>query len=276
MPEGPEIRRAADRIAKVLDGKVAEEVYFEQRGLRSFENVLAGERVERVTSRGKALLTRFDCGLSLYSHNQLYGRWYVMRRGRKPKTNRTLRVAIHTSTHSALLYSASDIAVLDEAGLGAHPYLTRLGPDALDLDVEWRDVAARLRDKAFHRRRLSALYLDQSFVAGIGNYLRSEILFDARLEPTLRPCDLSRAEVGRLARSTLSITRRSLETGGITNPPGRVRALKADGLTRRRYRFAVFGRTNQPCYRCDWPIERIEAGSRRLYLCPSCQPERLA
>ena len=33
------------------------------------------------------------------------------------------------------------------------------------------------------RTFLTALYLDQSFVAGIGNYLRSEILFNAGLNP---------------------------------------------------------------------------------------------
>jgi endonuclease-8 len=35
--------------------------------------------------------------------------------------------------HSALLYSASDIAVLDAAGIQAHPFLSRVGPDLLDI-----------------------------------------------------------------------------------------------------------------------------------------------
>lgn len=272
MPEGPEIRRAADRLAGVLDGKTAEDVYFEQRPLKDYAQILTGARVERVTSRGKALLTHFDNQLSLYSHNQLYGRWYVMKRGALPRTNRTLRVAIHTATHSALLYSASDIAVLDDVGLRSHPFLSKLGPDALHVDVSWHDIADRLRDPAFRRRSLAALYLDQAFVAGIGNYLRSEILFDAGIAPRRRPCDLSRGEIGRLARSTLLITRRSLQTSGITNPPGRVRTLKSEGVTRRGFRFAVFARRGKPCYVCGAGIERVEANSRRLYTCPTCQP----
>ena len=45
---------------------------------------------------------------------------------------RSLRVALHTRTHSALLYSASDVDLLDAEGLAGHPFLNRIGPDILD------------------------------------------------------------------------------------------------------------------------------------------------
>ena len=115
------------------------------------------------------MLTRFDNGLTLYSHNQLYGRWYVRPRGQLPNTRRSLRVALHTADHSALLYSASDIAVLDEAGLAAHPFLARVGPDLLDPALGWRDLAARLDEPRFRGRALGGLYLDQAHLpAGEG------------------------------------------------------------------------------------------------------------
>lgn len=271
MPEGPEIRRVAIRLAKVLAGRRLEAATFSQRHLRAYGRELAGRTVRSVSSRSKALLTEFEGGLTMYSHNQLYGRWYVVRRGRKPATSRTLRVALHTATHSALLYSASDIAVLTSNELAQHPYLTRLGPEALDETVEWRDIAARLRDVAFCNRRLSALYLDQGFVAGIGNYLRSEILFDAGVDPNARPIDLSRGEIGRLSRSTLTLTRRALSTAGVTNQPRRVARLRRAGASRDDYRFAVFERDGAGCYACGSKVRRIEAGSRRLYYCERCQ-----
>lgn len=272
MPEGPEIRRAADRLDRVLARQVVEEVYFGQPALKRFESSLAGARVEVVTSRGKAMLTHFDSGLSLYTHNQLYGRWYVQKRGRLPDTNRTLRVALHTADRSALLYSASDIAVLERDELANHPFLSRLGPDVLDGELAWRAVAERLQRPRFRGRSLAALYLDQRFLAGVGNYLRSEILFDARLHPASRPKDLTRGALGRLARSTLTICQRAYATAGVTNPPRRVRQLQRAGARRSQFRFAVFGRMGEPCYRCGSPVVRMEAGSRRLYLCESCQP----
>ena len=190
MPEGPEIRRVATRIHKVLAGREAQKVVFTQPGVAGFGPKLSGQRVEWVSSRGKALLTRFDEGLTIYSHNQLYGRWYITRRDKPPRTNRTLRLGIYTETHSALLYSASEIEVHTPESLLQQKYLARLGPDALDDRVVWQDVLRQLQDRRFSGRSLASLYLDQSFVAGIGNYLRTEILFNARVSPFDRPKDL--------------------------------------------------------------------------------------
>ncbi|MBK81567.1 MAG: endonuclease VIII [Gammaproteobacteria bacterium] len=271
MPEGPEIRREADRIGEVLVGRRLVEVGFGLPRLRRYASVLTGCVVDAVDCRGKALLTRFDNGLTLYSHNQLYGRWYVRARDDLPRTNRSLRVALHTDTHSALLYSASDIEVLDDAGLAAHPFLARLGPDLLTDGLTGREIADRLRAPAFRRRTVQALYLDQGFVAGVGNYLRSEILFHARIAPDARPADLDAGAIGRLGRSTVVIGERAYRTAGLTNPPSRVAALKRRGLRRADFRFAVFAREGRPCYRCGTRIRRITAASRRLYYCPACQ-----
>ncbi|GIT27515.1 MAG: hypothetical protein CM1200mP41_35590 [Gammaproteobacteria bacterium] len=121
----------------------------------------------------------------------------------------------------------------------------------------------------FKSRRLSALYLDQQFLAGSGNYLRSEIIHDAGLDPTLRPIDLSRGQLGRLARSTLTISKRSYTTGGITNKVGIAKKLKSQGKSRAAYRFAIFDREGECCYRCGGSIIRSTLNSRRLYSCPS-------
>jgi len=271
MPEGPEIRRAADRIAAVLENRVVEEISFGLPGLQPREEELRGQRVTALETRGKALLTHFDNGLAIYSHNQLYGRWWVVRRDRYPATGRSLRLALHTRNHSALLYSASDIAVLDRDELGQHPFLCRVGPDILDRTLHWRDVAGRLVAPRFCGRSVAALYLDQSFLAGVGNYLRSEILHDAGICPRSRPRELTVKRRNSLARSTLVVSERAYRTGGITNPPHRVDALQRAGLPRSKYRHAVFGRGGNPCYRCRQPVVKEIISARRLYWCPQCQ-----
>ncbi len=271
MPEGPEIRRAADRIASVLVGERVVEADLRHPPIRHFADELTGACVTRIDTRGKAMLTRFENGLTLYSHNQLYGRWYTTRRPRLPRTNRQLRVALHTRTHSALLYSASDIEVLDEQGIAGHAFLSRIGPDILDPDLDPSAVAGRLSDDAFRNRSLAALYLDQAFLAGLGNYLRSEILWAAKVSPFARPADLDRNARRRLARNTLKLPQRSYRTGGVCVPKGLFRDLERAGERYGERRFQVFGRDGKPCRRCGATLMRTTAGSRNLFMCETCQ-----
>ncbi len=272
MPEGPEIRRVADRLSRALAGRPATEVWFAFEELESDAAELSGRVVERVDSWGKAILTRFAGGRVVYSHNQLYGRWYVKPAGQRPETGRQLRLAIHNHRKSALLYSASDIAVLDADRLDEHPFLARLGPDVLSPGLDRATVAARLGDERFRRRQLAALLLDQGFVAGLGNYLRAEILHASGIHPRRRPADLDDDELERLAGEILAVTRQSFQTGGVTNDLELVERLKAEGKTRSKYRFRVYQRDGRPCYRCGEVVVRDDAGGRGMFHCPFCQP----
>ena len=273
VPEGPEIRRAADAIARVLEGEMIHAVRFGLPKLRRHAKTLRNQRVTEVETRGKALLTHFDHGYSIYSHNQLYGVWRVVKGHKLPQSSRSLRLLLQTDSHSAILYSASDISVWRTPELPSHPFLARIGPDIMDRSLHWRDILARLRLDRFTGKSLAALYLDQTFLAGNGNYLRSETLHRARLHPLLRPRDLSRGQAGALARETLALSRRSYETGGITLAPRLANTLQRQGARRGQRRFYVFGRAGLPCYHCGGDIERLELAGRRLYLCPQCQPD---
>ena len=270
MPEGPEIRRAADRLAEVMIGRPLTLAWFAFPGLKRFEQSLRGHVVESIVPHGKALLTGFDHGWTLYSHNQLYGVWTVARAGERPDTSRSLRVALENSEHAILLYSASDVAMWRTRDLGRHPFLAKLGPDVLDPALDAATVAARLQDPRFSRRNLGALLLDQAFLAGMGNYLRAEVLFAARLHPRQRGCELDPTQTGVLAKALLDIPRRSYATRGIEAAGGMRREYLTD--TPDAFRFAVFDREGQPCPVCGTAIRRMESSGRRLYLCPRCQP----
>jgi len=271
MPEGPEIRRAADQLARALAGRLATEVYFRFARLRRFSEHLIGEVVVDVETRGKAMLIRFANGLAIFTHSQLYGRWYVERNGSQPLTTRELRLAIRNAEHSAFLYSASEIEVLDDAGLERHPFLSRLGPDVLSPQLAAADLSERLLESRFARRQLAALLLDQGFVAGLGNYLRSEVLHRAGVHPARRPIDCSADEIARIAAAICELPRQSYRSGGVTNDPERAAKLRARGVSPGDSRFLVFRRDGEDCYACGEKIIELGGGGRRLYLCPHCQ-----
>ncbi|MCC5881226.1 MAG: endonuclease VIII [Halomonas sp.] len=273
MPEGPEIRRAADRLHEQLAGRRLEAVWFAFPELADEADSLMGREVAAVDSWGKALLTRFDDGRVLYSHNQLYGVWKLHDAEREPDTQRSLRVRLTAEGRSASLYSASDVSLWPVDRLDEHPFLSRLGPDLLTHGVTPEQAMARLCEARFARRRLGGLLLDQSLFAGIGNYLRSEILFFAGLSPTARVVDLTAEQLSRLARSILDVTLQAYQQAGVTNRDEWASAARRQGESRRQSRFAVFERDGHACHACGTPIERWVIASRRLYRCPSCQPD---
>ena len=269
MPEGPEIRRAADRLAEAIVGKPLVSAWFAAPALKRFAKTLPSHRIVAIEPHGKALLTRFDHGWTLYSHNQLYGVWKVAGAGDRPQTTRSLRVALETADRAILLYSASDVAMWRDADLPRHPFLSKLGPDVLDPALDADAVERRLRDPRFRGRSLAALLLDQGFLAGMGNYLRAEVLFEAELSPRRRPADLDDDQRRRLAVALLAIPRHSYRTRGIEP----ARGMRDDYLTDTAagFRFMVFDREGQPCPRCGAAIVRKTLAGRRLYVCPDCQ-----
>ena len=272
MPEGPEIRRAADRVAKAVLDTPLQGVEFGLPGLTQYQDELGASRVVEVTTRGKGMLTRFGCGLTVFSHNQLYGKWVVTAKPQLPTTRRSLRFAIYTPKRWALLYSASTIEVVPDGAVEEIPFIAKLGPDCLCQSTTPAKLKQRLRSDAFRRRSLNALLLDQGFVAGLGNYLRSEILFEAGVHPDRRPMDCDDDHVRALSKALLSVPRRSYQTGGITTDPDLAAALKQQGWQRREYRHWVFRRGGQTCHRCGDTIVDGERGGRRISHCPTCQP----
>lgn len=274
MPEGPEIKRAGDKLARLLVDKTALLVEFRFPHLAHAAQRLTGQRILGVAPRGKALLTSFAHGETLYTHNQLYGEWQILPHGKAPHPSKQVRAAIHVSLGVAVLYSASDIEVIATSAVSSHPYLARLGTELLDKKTTREDVRLRVNAARFQNKSLAALLLDQGFLAGVGNYLRSEILFVARMSPLARLCALSPTARNALADAAFGLTWQSYRTKGITNDLAIARAMKSAGMHFGAYRHWVFDRAGEPCHVCGTRIARQDLSGRGLYWCPSCQANK--
>lgn len=261
MPEGPEIRRVADQLETAIVGQPLTEVWFAFPQLKTYEPALTGEQVEAIETRGKALLTHFSNGLTLYSHNQLYGVWRIVTPDTQLQTTRQLRVRLETASQAILLYSASDIELLNSETLASHPFLNRIGPDVLNNQLTVEEVRQRLLSARFCRRQFSGLLLDQAFLAGLGNYLRAEILWLARLLPQHRAQSLSEAQLTAFSEALLSVPRHAYRMRGTMKKYHHEAA----------FQFEVFHRQGKKCRRCGTMIEKGTLSSRPFYWCPGCQ-----
>lgn len=66
-------------------------------------------------------------------------------------------------------------------------------------------VKARLLSAKFRNRQFSGLLLDQAFLAGLGNYLRVEIIWQVGLSGKRKAAELSDSQLDALAHALLDI-----------------------------------------------------------------------
>ena len=152
-----------------------------------------------------------------------------------------------------------------------HHYLKNLGPDILSDSTVEETVSERLCSKTYKNRNLGGLLLNQHFIAGLGNYLRSEILFFSGLMPELRPIDLNYDQLRQLSNSIKNVSVRAYKYNGNTIDKNDFQERFGNVDNFRLIRHMVFARKNQPCFNCGDIIEKIFQNSRRLYFCRTCQ-----
>lgn len=121
--------------------------------------------------------------------------------------------------HVSLQTSCGDVYLNDPRMFG-HLYilsptelqsrLNKLGPDILSLQKTPQvDFDARL--DAHQKLTVADALLDQTIVSGVGNYLRAEAMFAARIAPLRTVASLTNPERARLKRAIQTVALRSLK-----------------------------------------------------------------
>jgi endonuclease VIII len=267
MPEGPEIFLAARAVHAAVAAQPSN-IDLRYPPLAVKARSLRAVPITRVHARSKAMLTEFANGTVLYSHNQLYGQWVVHPLG-APLLAKQIRLIITTQNHQTVLYSATDFAWLNAGQEAQHPYIAKLGPEVLSAQVTAQHIAQRLA--LFPRRVIADALLDQHVLAGLGNYLRADILLLARINPLRKIALLSPAELLRIGKACKTLTQRSVQRDGVVRPWAQYQAALKAGADYEAARFYAFDRQGAPCWECATPIARVAQGGRGLFYCPQCQ-----
>ncbi|WP_432477975.1 Fpg/Nei family DNA glycosylase [Nocardioides sp. GXQ0305] len=125
------------------------------------------------------------------------------------------------------------------------PDLGRLGPDAGEVGVaEFRERMSR------GTAPVKARLLDQGVVAGVGNLLADETLWQARLDPRRRVDSLDADQLTALHRALRRATRRAIRRGGVHT---------GELIGHRR--------PGDHCPRCGGAMERATVGGRTTWFC---------
>ena len=301
MPEGPEVRKYADALDQVLSGRVVLSLEARTREARKWlehnEQQLSGRRVERVVSHGKHLIGYISGDFFFHSHLMMWGRWQtfsVAARGKEkrfelPEKDRRERARIVVEGGAAILLSAPIFNVGHGDPYKQIEILSTLGPDALPYRGRFdrREFQRRLFLPEHYEETIGAALLNQQIVAGLGNYLRAEILFNCKLNPWLTVRELTKRNVTCLTRSIPQLAADAYTRSATAPDADRERMASDPALVYqpgREYgtRHLVFRRTNLPCLRCGEAIRQLrqktiqrgdeeEERTRIVYFCAKCQ-----
>jgi endonuclease VIII len=178
-------------------------------------------------------------------------------------------LVIATQKHQTVLYSATNFAWLKAGEEERHPYIAKLGPEVLSTQVSALHIAERLA--AFPRRTIADALLDQQVVAGLGNYLRADILLAARINPFCKIGSLTPALLLRIGKVSKTLTLRSVQRAGVVRPWAHYVAACKSGADYEDARFYAFDRQGAPCWECRASIVRVDYRGRGLFYCPQCQ-----
>lgn len=302
MPEGPEVRKFADALEAALSGRSIVSLTARTKEARKWlegnEQRLTGRRVERVVSHGKHLIGYIEGRFFFHSHLMMWGRWFtvkpVRRRGKSkpielPEQDRRERARIVVEGAAAILLSAPIFNLGEGQPYERIEILKTLGPDVLPYRGPFNrdEFLRRLLGPENANEPIGAALLNQRVVAGLGNYLRAEVLFSCKLNPWLTVDELGERQLTCLSKTIPRLARDAYKRSATASKKDRERMASDPSLVYqpgREYgtRHMVFRRTNLPCLRCGQKVRQLrqkttqtdeeqEERTRIVYFCATCQ-----
>jgi formamidopyrimidine-DNA glycosylase len=216
VPELPEVEAARIALRRLAVGRrivgvqcVNDPIVYEGLAPARFRRALRGRRVRAVHRQGKHLWLELDRRPWPCFHFGMTGGFHAPRRPgvRLVAYGRRHPGQVWPPRFTRLVLTFHDggqVAFADARRLGRirlrvdpkrEPPISLLGFDALRELPPLAEFAARLRQRA---APIKAVLLDQSFAAGVGNWIADEVLYQARIDPRRRARALSLDAVRRL------------------------------------------------------------------------------
>lgn len=240
MPEIKEIRKFADLIRKRIKGREIIDVKilkgrYKIHGPPANFNVIKKNlplRVVDVKSKGKLLYIEFQDSIYIFNALGLTGGWCYQKKGAKkyefsknlddyakflPRAkiegymkNAINHLNIEFKTRSGSLY------YFDVTSFGSMKIITdrreldkklqEMGPDIMEPDTDYDLFQNRIRMKKNLDKPIGIVMVNQKIISGIGNYLRSEILYAAKIDPFRKVKKLNNNELKKIFRYSKILT----------------------------------------------------------------------
>jgi endonuclease-8 len=234
MPENAEVYIMAEQLNELLQGKYLHRISINNRSrhhrlkITGIDNIINFKKSEliKVYSKGKLLIFEYDhfwitCNLG-------FGIWSL------EKAKHT-GICFHYSSYIFTFYNYVPVYFDDERHYGKiniyynyfelNKKLEKIGVDILqDVLINGDDIGKDLYDnwflsfknKRLKNREVCKHLLEQKYFSGIGNYLKSEILYESRIHPGRKLEFITDEEILTMLINARKIVLKAYHSNGLT------------------------------------------------------------
>lgn len=211
MPELPLVEKSRKEAVRRLKGRrivavrvVRDPIMMPGYAPARFVKALRGARVTGAGRRGKYLWLELDRRPWLVLHFGMSGELRYRKTGEPAPRHWRIDLDLDHGTSVALVDPRRFGRVLLAGDPLREPPVSELGFDPYLDDVPVPEFIRALRAR---RAPVKAVLLDQSFAAGVGNWIADEIFYQARVAPHQRAHRLTEAEAERVHAAMLEVVR---------------------------------------------------------------------
>ena len=210
MPEGPEVRKVAKFIKKYLNDNPIREIniingrYKKHDPFNGYEKLVSELplQLQSISTKGKLNYLNFGNDLILLSTLGMSGSyiWFENNKYYFPEFYEDFELENMNSYQQRLIKHKNIEFITDNGILCYCDYrnfgtlklvnndelikkLNTIGPDMLSDEITLEIFIQRLRKKIYAQKPIGNVLINQKIVSGIGNYLRADLLYIAKISP---------------------------------------------------------------------------------------------
>jgi len=216
MPEGPEVKKNAIALSKAISGSELKEFKvvsgrYTRNPLFGLDDFLSSPPCEIIGAgcHGKFMYVIFNNGWNLWSTLGMTGIW-------SKNSSKHTRASMRTSKGNVFYNDVRNFGTLKFV-YGKTALLKKidgLGMDLLSQDVDESFFISCLRKQ--DDKNICKVLMNQSVLAGVGNYIKAEALWISRINPECSVSELEDFQLLELKYNIEQVMKSSYEHGGAT------------------------------------------------------------
>ena len=286
MPELPEVEVVKKSLRKTIYELIIKNIEIPNKFLRYKINEkllkkMIKSKVLSVSRRSKYIFINLNNGYTIMIHLGMTGKIILVKDNYKLATSFYYRMTDNIQKHNHLIFKFNNniklvyndvrkfgfIKVLETKKIYSNSHLNKLGPEPLSKKFNFSYFKKKIKKRKIF---LKDLLMDQKFLAGLGNIYVNEAIFMTRINPKIRPNQISNKKIKTLIFNIKKVLKKAINEGGSSIKDfNNIKGKKGNF----QQFFNVYGRQGKTCTRsnCTGTVQRIRISNRSTFFCNICQ-----